>query len=132
MQMVMNPLKEGQSRTATDEEQAKAHVRVFTCCSYQFPTLCSWWPAPCTTSYYRGSGYAGQLSELVWETSLFTLFNYRTKDIIKDQLPRKLDNVVFCPLTPKQIKVYKRVLALPAVDNMIRKDELCDCGSKEV
>jgi SNF2 family DNA or RNA helicase len=54
----------------------------------------------------------------------------RTKDIIKDQLPKKTDDVVFCPLTPKQIDVYKRILALPAVENMIRRDEPCDCGSK--
>ncbi|TFY76961.1 hypothetical protein EWM64_g7051 [Hericium alpestre] len=31
-------------------------------------------------------------------------FLRRTKDIIKDQLPKKTDEIVFCPLTPKQIE----------------------------
>lgn len=32
-------------------------------------------------------------------------------------------------MTPKQIEVYKRILAIESVQNMIRKDEQCDCGS---
>lgn len=47
------------------------------------------------------------------------------------QLPKKTDEVVFCPLTHDQITVYRRILGTEAVQNMIRKDELCDCGSKE-
>ncbi|KAJ3532277.1 hypothetical protein NM688_g7446 [Phlebia brevispora] len=57
-------------------------------------------------------------------------FLRRTKALIKDQLPEKIDQVVFCPLTPTQIEVYKRVLRTTAVQNLIRKDERCDCGSK--
>ncbi|EPQ55744.1 hypothetical protein GLOTRDRAFT_115984 [Gloeophyllum trabeum ATCC 11539] len=45
-------------------------------------------------------------------------------------LPRKTDEVVFCPLASKQIEVYKRLLASDDVKNMIRKDEWCDCGSR--
>lgn len=52
----------------------------------------------------------------------------RTKDIIKDQIPKKYDEVVFCPLTEIQLDVYKRILGTEAVQNMIRKDERCDCG----
>lgn len=52
----------------------------------------------------------------------------RTKDIIKDQLPKKYDEVVFCPLTEIQVEVYKRILGMEAVQNMIRKDEPCECG----
>jgi SNF2 family DNA or RNA helicase len=52
----------------------------------------------------------------------------RTKDIIKDQLPKKYDEVVFCPLTEKQTDVYKRILGMEAVQNMIKKDDRCDCG----
>lgn len=37
--------------------------------------------------------------------------------------------MVFCPMTPKQIEVYKRILAMEPVQNMILKDEQCDCGS---
>lgn len=47
------------------------------------------------------------------------------------QLPKKTDEVVFCPLTHDQITVYRRILGTEAVQNMIRKDELCNCGSKE-
>jgi len=53
----------------------------------------------------------------------------RTKDIIKDQIPKKFDEVVFCPLTEIQLEVYKRILGIEAVQNMIRKDERCDCTS---
>ncbi|KAI0789173.1 P-loop containing nucleoside triphosphate hydrolase protein [Abortiporus biennis] len=58
-------------------------------------------------------------------------FLRRTKDIIKDQLPRKTDEVVFCPLTSQQIYVYKRILKSEPVQNMLRKDEQCECGSRE-
>lgn len=53
----------------------------------------------------------------------------RTKDLIKDQLPRKFDEVVFCPLTETQIEVYKRFIATQDVQLMVRKDEPCDCGA---
>ena len=52
----------------------------------------------------------------------------KIKDLIKDQLPEKTDMVVFCPLTKIQVDVYKRFLALPDMQLMIRKDEPCDCG----
>ncbi|OBZ74648.1 DNA excision repair protein ERCC-6-like 2 [Grifola frondosa] len=59
-------------------------------------------------------------------------FLRRTKTIIQHQLPRKIDEVVFCPLTDRQIDVYKRILATDAVQSLIHKDELCDCGSKNL
>ncbi|KAH9031884.1 P-loop containing nucleoside triphosphate hydrolase protein [Lactarius pseudohatsudake] len=46
----------------------------------------------------------------------------------QDQLPKKYDEVVFCPLTEKQIEVYKCILGMEAVQNMIKKDDRCDCG----
>ena len=52
----------------------------------------------------------------------------RTKDIIKDKLPKKYDAVVFCPLTEMQVKVYKQILGMEAVQNMTKKDEPCNCG----
>ncbi|KDQ23841.1 hypothetical protein PLEOSDRAFT_1079122 [Pleurotus ostreatus PC15] len=39
-------------------------------------------------------------------------FLRRTKEIIKHQLPKKIDEVVFCPLTEVQIDVYKRLLGM--------------------
>ncbi|KAJ8590655.1 hypothetical protein M405DRAFT_932669, partial [Rhizopogon salebrosus TDB-379] len=57
-------------------------------------------------------------------------FKRRTKDIIKHQLPIKTDEVVFCPLTPVQIAVYRRILDMNPVQNLVNKDQLCDCGSE--
>ncbi|KAF9463307.1 P-loop containing nucleoside triphosphate hydrolase protein [Collybia nuda] len=56
-------------------------------------------------------------------------FLRRTKDIIKDQLPEKTDQVVFCPLTSKQIVAYKHLLDMAPVQNLIHKDNPCPCGS---
>ncbi|KDN43135.1 hypothetical protein RSAG8_06288, partial [Rhizoctonia solani AG-8 WAC10335] len=58
-------------------------------------------------------------------------FLRRTKAIIADQMPRKFDQVVFCPLAKTQLEVYKRFLNSPDVQLMVRKDEPCDCGSEE-
>ncbi|KAH9953604.1 P-loop containing nucleoside triphosphate hydrolase protein [Russula dissimulans] len=41
--------------------------------------------------------------------------------------PQKYDEVIFCPLTEIQITAYKQILGMEAVQNMIRKDEPCDC-----
>ncbi|KAI9571817.1 P-loop containing nucleoside triphosphate hydrolase protein [Boletus coccyginus] len=71
------------------------------------------------------------VATIVRDQLLPKFFKRRTKDIIKNQLPTKIDDVVFCPLTPQQIKVYKRILAMDPVQNIVRKDELCDCGSKK-
>ncbi|KAG2093025.1 P-loop containing nucleoside triphosphate hydrolase protein [Suillus cothurnatus] len=68
---------------------------------------------------------------IVRDKVLPQFFKRRTKDIIKDQLPMKTDEVVFCPLTPVQVAVYKRILNMTPVQNLVRKDEDCDCGSKE-
>lgn len=46
-------------------------------------------------------------------------------------MPRKFDQVVFCPLAKTQLDVYKRFLETPDVQLMTRKDEPCDCGSKK-
>lgn len=63
--------------------------------------------------------------------TLIQLAYYHLTDGYPDQLPNKIDEVAFCPMTPKQIEVYKRILNTEAVQNMIRKDELCDCGSRQ-
>ncbi|KAI6102851.1 RAD26-like SNF2 family DNA-dependent ATPase [Pisolithus sp. B1] len=46
-------------------------------------------------------------------------------------LPTKIDEVVFCPLTPTQTKVYKRILSIASVQNLLHKDEQCECGSRK-
>ncbi|KZV81484.1 hypothetical protein EXIGLDRAFT_628433 [Exidia glandulosa HHB12029] len=50
---------------------------------------------------------------------------------IKLALPKKSDHVVFCPLLDPQRSVYERFLAQEVVQRMVRKNELCDCGSEE-
>ncbi|PPQ68987.1 hypothetical protein CVT25_009172 [Psilocybe cyanescens] len=58
-------------------------------------------------------------------------FLRRTKDIIKNQMPKKIDQVVFCPLTRLQTEAYQNILATPAVRNLVQRDEPCDCGSRK-
>ncbi|PWN51254.1 hypothetical protein IE53DRAFT_328772 [Violaceomyces palustris] len=55
-------------------------------------------------------------------------FLRRTKDLIKDQLPRKFDKIVFCPLTRTQLGVYRRILSEPEVDFMRKHADPCECG----
>ncbi|KAF8064179.1 RAD26-like SNF2 family DNA-dependent ATPase [Lyophyllum atratum] len=58
-------------------------------------------------------------------------FLRRTKDIIRNQLPKKTDEVVFCPLTARQISVYKHILNMAPVQNLIHRDDPCSCGSRK-
>ncbi|KAG9217766.1 hypothetical protein CCMSSC00406_0003545 [Pleurotus cornucopiae] len=77
-------------------------------------------------------GAAGKRAALILRDKILpNFFLRRTKEIIKHQLPKKIDEVVFCPLTEVQIDVYKRLLAMEPVQNLIRKDEMCPCGSQE-
>lgn len=59
-------------------------------------------------------------------------FLRRTKDIIRSQLPEKTDQVVFCPLTPRQIAAYRHLLEMEPVQNLIHKDHPCTCGSGRI
>ncbi|KAJ7145823.1 P-loop containing nucleoside triphosphate hydrolase protein [Mycena epipterygia] len=70
------------------------------------------------------------VSQILHHKILPRFFLRRTKAIIAHQLPKKSDQVVFCPLTPIQIKVYKRLLATPEVEAMLLRDEPCPCGAK--
>jgi len=45
------------------------------------------------------------------------------------QLPKKIDSVVFCPLTDMQRSAYKKILSLDAVQNLVHKDAPCPCDS---
>jgi len=58
------------------------------------------------------------------------LLLFRTKDIIAHQLPKKVDQIVFCPLTETQKIVYKRFLTTPEVQTMLHREQRCDkCSS---
>uniref|UniRef100_A0A8D3CNJ1 Excision repair cross-complementation group 6-like 2 n=1 Tax=Scophthalmus maximus TaxID=52904 RepID=A0A8D3CNJ1_SCOMX len=56
-------------------------------------------------------------------------FLRRTKSLIKDQLPKKNDRVVYCSLTEFQQTVYQTVLDSEDVTLMLRSSEKCDCQS---
>ncbi|KAG9103155.1 hypothetical protein FRC07_010073, partial [Ceratobasidium sp. 392] len=71
------------------------------------------------------------LAERLVQKLLPVFFLRRTKALIADQMPRKFDQVVFCPLGKTQLEVYKRFLETEDVQLMIRKDEPCDCESGE-
>ncbi|CAA7262618.1 unnamed protein product [Cyclocybe aegerita] len=58
-------------------------------------------------------------------------FLRRTKDIIKDQLPQKTDQVAFCPLTDRQIAAYKHLLNMEPLQNLVNRDKPCPCGSHQ-
>ncbi|ETN37616.1 uncharacterized protein HMPREF1541_07238 [Cyphellophora europaea CBS 101466] len=56
-------------------------------------------------------------------------FLRRTKDIIRHQLPKKTDRVVFCPLTETQADAYQNFLESDIVQYIKNSATLCACGS---
>uniref|UniRef100_A0A665X657 Excision repair cross-complementation group 6-like 2 n=1 Tax=Echeneis naucrates TaxID=173247 RepID=A0A665X657_ECHNA len=56
-------------------------------------------------------------------------FLRRTKALIKEQLPKKDDRVVYCSLTDFQQNVYQTVLDTEDVMLLLRSSEKCDCQS---
>ncbi|KAI9784202.1 MAG: hypothetical protein M1816_001024 [Peltula sp. TS41687] len=56
-------------------------------------------------------------------------FLRRMKTLIADQLPKKTDKVVFCPLTETQRDAYERFLESDMVTYIKYSGEKCDCGS---
>ncbi|KAJ7325348.1 hypothetical protein OS493_029896 [Desmophyllum pertusum] len=65
------------------------------------------------------------------QNKIGSFFLRRTKDLIADQLPKKDELVVFCPLTPFQEDVYQTLLQNPDVELIRKKNFPCDCGSGE-
>ncbi|KAH8693776.1 putative DNA excision repair protein [Talaromyces proteolyticus] len=56
-------------------------------------------------------------------------FLRRMKTLIADQLPKKSDRVVFCPLTETQADAYENFLNSDVVQYIRTASEFCDCGS---
>uniref|UniRef100_A0A8C8M2Q0 DNA excision repair protein ERCC-6-like 2 n=1 Tax=Oncorhynchus tshawytscha TaxID=74940 RepID=A0A8C8M2Q0_ONCTS len=56
-------------------------------------------------------------------------FLRRTKALIREQLPKKDDRVVYCSLTSFQQTVYQAVLDMEDVTLLLRSSEKCDCHS---
>ena len=74
-------------------------------------------------------GKARRIARSLVQNLLPRFFLRRTKALIADQLPRKYDRVVFCPLTRTQAEAYKSFLASDMVQSIKRATEECDCGS---
>ena len=51
----------------------------------------------------------------------------RTKELIKDQLPKKIDRIVFCPLTRVQRDCYKNILDSETIRFIKKRNDPCDC-----
>ncbi|XP_023591590.1 DNA excision repair protein ERCC-6-like 2 isoform X3 [Trichechus manatus latirostris] len=56
-------------------------------------------------------------------------FLRRTKTLIKDQLPKKEDRIVYCSLTDFQKAVYQTVLETEDITLILQSSEPCTCGS---
>ena len=56
-------------------------------------------------------------------------FLRRMKSLIADQLPKKTDRVVFCPLTETQSSAYSNFLEGEVVQYIKGSAEMCECGS---
>jgi len=54
----------------------------------------------------------------------------RDISILKHLLPGKDDNIVFCPMTNIQEKIYKRLLESKLYTDIIKLYGLCECGSR--
>jgi len=63
------------------------------------------------------------------ENLLPQFFLRRMKTLIQDQLPKKSDRVVFCPLTETQASAYQNFLDSDIVQTIKNSSEMCDCGS---
>lgn len=57
------------------------------------------------------------------------MFLRRMKSLIADQLPKKSDKVVFCPLTARQKVAYENFLDSEVVEAIRMSGEVCGCGS---
>lgn len=72
---------------------------------------------------------ARNTAKMLRDNLLPQFFLRRTKAIIRDQLPKKTDRVVFCPLTDTQAQAYQNFLESDIVEAIKNSGEKCDCGS---
>ncbi|EAW11384.1 putative DNA excision repair protein (Rad26L) [Aspergillus clavatus NRRL 1] len=63
------------------------------------------------------------------ENLLPQFFLRRMKTLIADQLPKKSDRVVFCPLTDTQASAYENILDSDIIQYIKASTDKCDCGS---
>lgn len=58
-------------------------------------------------------------------------FLRRMKSLIAHELPKKIDKVVFCPLTVTQKDAYERFLDSELVEAVKNAGDECECGSEK-
>ena len=63
------------------------------------------------------------------ENLLPQFFLRRMKTLIRDQLPKKSDRVVFCPLTETQADAYQLYLDSEVVQAIKTSTDMCECAS---
>ncbi|KAK8020430.1 SNF2 superfamily RAD26-like protein [Apiospora arundinis] len=68
-------------------------------------------------------------AKLLKENLLPRFFLRRMKSLIADQLPKKSDKVVFCPLNEVQRQAYENLVTSPLVQFVKTAHEVCECGS---
>ena len=74
-------------------------------------------------------GKARKTAKALVENLLPHFFLRRMKSLIADQLPKKRDRVVFCPLTETQAEAYETLLDSNMIDYIRTSADDCDCGS---
>ncbi|KGO77278.1 Helicase, C-terminal [Penicillium italicum] len=98
----------------------------------------STWKAQISDPLKIGQSHDATLSELsrarrtakkLVENLLPQFFIRRMKSLIADQLPKKIDRVVFCPLTETQAEAYENFLDSDIVEYIKTSTEPCDCKS---
>ncbi|KAJ5550910.1 hypothetical protein N7461_005608 [Penicillium sp. DV-2018c] len=96
------------------------------------------WKAQISEPLKIGQSHDATLSELsrarrtakkLVENLLPQFFLRRMKSLIADQLPKKSDRVVFCPLTETQAEAYENFLDSDIVEYIKTSTDPCDCGS---
>jgi SNF2 family DNA or RNA helicase len=96
------------------------------------------WKAQISEPLKIGQSHDATLSELsrarrtakkLVENLLPQFFIRRMKSLIADQLPKKSDRVVFCPLTETQAEAYENFLDSDIVDYIKTSTDQCECGS---
>lgn len=68
------------------------------------------------------------IAKLLTKNLLSAYLLRRTKKLIADQLPRKFDKIVFCPLAPEQLQAYRKLMDQHLVVDMRLSRDPCECG----
>ncbi|KAL5596680.1 hypothetical protein BROUX41_006627 [Berkeleyomyces rouxiae] len=98
------------------------------------------WQTAISRPLVVGQSHDATLSEILFarstarrlvENVLPPFFLRRLKTLLADQLPRKRDRVVFCPLTPLQEQAYQSFLKSDMVQCIVNARRPCECGSSK-